>query len=159
MSSEAEMFNTIVDPETNKEVGLNTAVGQQIIKNYLEAIKNGADSENIVSTKKFYSSSNKTSDSTNYERAAKKLSHEQFDLKDLVKYKYCADPTSLVLKNSKIVWIKRSSGKYQLGITANCTNDNLDIYFNNGDDKIGYKKGLDKKDVYPTTAKLSKLIK
>ena len=34
MASEAAMFNTITDPETDKVVELNSAIGQQIIKNW-----------------------------------------------------------------------------------------------------------------------------
>ena len=40
-----ENFQVIVDPETNKAVPIQSAVGQQVIKNYIECIKNGPDSE------------------------------------------------------------------------------------------------------------------
>ena len=49
-----ENFQVIVDPETNKAVPIQSAVGQQVIKNYIECIKNGPDSKNIISTKMFY---------------------------------------------------------------------------------------------------------
>merc|ERR1711871_1513602 len=49
-------FDEIYDPEMNCKVGVNTRCGQQIIKNYLECLKNGPDSENIISTKMFYKS-------------------------------------------------------------------------------------------------------
>ena len=51
---EEDAFDTIYDPEMKTNVPLNTAVGQQIVRNYLECLKNGADSKNIVSTKMFY---------------------------------------------------------------------------------------------------------
>ena len=47
-------FNTIIDPETNKEVPIKSAVGKQVIKNYLTCLKEGPESNNIVSTKMFY---------------------------------------------------------------------------------------------------------
>ena len=49
-----ESFDKIIDPETNMNVPVESAVGQQVIKNYLECLKNGPDSPNIVSTKIFY---------------------------------------------------------------------------------------------------------
>ena len=33
-----EGFGTIVDPETNQNVPVQSAVGQQVIKNYLELL-------------------------------------------------------------------------------------------------------------------------
>ena len=53
-NAQSDAFGHIYDPEMNKNVPINTAVGQQIIKNYLECLKNGPESENIVSTKMFY---------------------------------------------------------------------------------------------------------
>lgn len=49
-----ERFRIIIDPETNREVELTSEIGTQIMKNYLEALKNGADSVNIVSTRMMY---------------------------------------------------------------------------------------------------------
>lgn len=49
-----EGFNRITDPETEMEIDTTTAHGKQIIKNYLNAIKYGPDSDKIVSTKMFY---------------------------------------------------------------------------------------------------------
>tara|TARA_B100001093_G_C26255632_1_gene770447 strand:+ start:192 stop:500 length:309 start_codon:yes stop_codon:yes gene_type:complete len=49
-----ENFQVIVDPETNKAVPIQSAIGQQVIKNYIECIKNGPDSKNIISTSIFY---------------------------------------------------------------------------------------------------------
>ena len=52
--NDSDAFDMIYDPEMKTNVPLDTAVGQQIIKNYLECLKNGPDSKNIVSTKMFY---------------------------------------------------------------------------------------------------------
>ena len=41
-------FHVIIDPETNREVPLQSAIGTQIIRNYLECLKNGPESENIT---------------------------------------------------------------------------------------------------------------
>ena len=163
------MFTKITDPETNNEVSLNSAIGQQIIRNYIEAIKHGADSKNIISTRKFYAKEPRKSSSkknimneseSSYERGAKKLTSKQFDSEELLKNKYCGNPTdSWNVRSNKIVWTQRSSGKWQLGIIGDCNNNKLDIYFNNGEGKIGCKKGLSQKDLLPTTARLSNLLK
>ena len=47
-------FGQIVDPETNKSVQIQSSIGQQVVKNYLECLKNGPESKNIVSTRMFY---------------------------------------------------------------------------------------------------------
>ena len=47
-------FNEIIDPETGTKVPINSIIGTQIIKNYLECLKNGPESENIISTKMLY---------------------------------------------------------------------------------------------------------
>ena len=61
-------FDKIIDPETNMNVPVESKVGQQVIKNYLECLKNGPDSDKIVSTKMYYrpkkSSSSKTESSS-----------------------------------------------------------------------------------------------
>ena len=163
MSSEKEIFGTIVDPETDKEVGLNTEIGKQIIQNYIEAVKNGVDSENIISTKKFYSNelnkNNTKKSEIDYEKYARRLTSQQFSIEELVNLKYCGDPSSeWNVREKKIVWTRRSSGKWQLGIIGKCNLNELDIYFNNGDSKIGFKKGLKIKDLLPTTARMSKLL-
>ena len=54
---EEDDFNDIVDPETNRTVPITSAIGQQVVKNYIECLKNGPDSVNIVSTKMFYKQS------------------------------------------------------------------------------------------------------
>ena len=53
-----ESFDTIIDPETNHPVPVESKVGQQVVNNYLECLKNGPDSPNIVSTKVFYRKKN-----------------------------------------------------------------------------------------------------
>ncbi len=58
LEQEDDAFDTIYDPEMKTNVPLNTAVGQQIVRNYLECLKTGADSKNIVSTKMFYKPKN-----------------------------------------------------------------------------------------------------
>ena len=47
-------FGQIVDPETNKSVKIQSSIGQQVVKNYLECLRNGPKSKNIVSTRMFY---------------------------------------------------------------------------------------------------------
>jgi hypothetical protein len=54
MEENYESFDKIIDPETNMNVPVESKVGQQVIKNYLECLKNGPDSSNIVSTKMYY---------------------------------------------------------------------------------------------------------
>lgn len=49
-----DKFDLIHDPELNKNVNVNSEHGRQVIKNYLIAIQEGADSANIVSTKMLY---------------------------------------------------------------------------------------------------------
>jgi hypothetical protein len=53
-------FSQIYDPEMKCNIGVDTQCGQQIIKNYLECLKNGPDSKNIISTKMFYKSDTKS---------------------------------------------------------------------------------------------------
>ena len=69
MEGGEQEFDKIIDPETNMNVPVESKVGQQVIKNYLECLKNGPDSSNIVSTKMYYrpkkSSSSKTGSSSN----------------------------------------------------------------------------------------------
>lgn len=55
-----EGFDKIIDPETNKAVPIESAVGQQVIKNYL-TIMNGGSEDDLISTKKYYKSSSKPS--------------------------------------------------------------------------------------------------
>lgn len=60
-----EGFNMITDPETDMPIDTKTAHGKQIIKNYLNAIKFGPDSDKIVSTKMFYKQKGSSSKSKN----------------------------------------------------------------------------------------------
>lgn len=46
-------FEEIVDPETNRLVPIDSAVGQQVVKNYL-TVMSGGNEEDLISTKKFY---------------------------------------------------------------------------------------------------------
>lgn len=55
-----EGFDKIIDPETNKAVPIESAVGQQVIKNYL-TIMNGGSEDDLISTKKYYKSSSTSS--------------------------------------------------------------------------------------------------
>ena len=57
-------FDKIIDPETNMNVPVESKVGQQVIKNYLECLKNGPDSDKIVSTKMYYKPKKSTSSKT-----------------------------------------------------------------------------------------------
>ena len=49
-----DTFDYIIDPATNKNVGINSAVGRQVIRNYIETLKYGSDSPNILDTTMFY---------------------------------------------------------------------------------------------------------
>ena len=53
-------FDQIVDPETNRLVPIDSAVGQQVVKNYLTVMSGGSE-EDLVSTKKFYKDSSTSS--------------------------------------------------------------------------------------------------
>ena len=53
-NNKSQEFGYITDPETQKAINTKTAHGKQIIKNYLNAIKYGADSKKIVSTQMYY---------------------------------------------------------------------------------------------------------
>ena len=152
---EEECFTHIIDPETNKNVLLESAVGQQVIKNYIECLRNGPDSENILSTKMFYSLDNtetevKTNSIENIFEYAKNLECTQFsgkELKDIIKGSRKKTP----MKGNK-VWIRRSSGKWQRAVIAVVSlDDNEDtkcnVCFKTNDGKIASKKGLDISDI------------
>tara|TARA_Y100000385_G_scaffold132494_1_gene137722 strand:+ start:1214 stop:1609 length:396 start_codon:yes stop_codon:yes gene_type:complete len=49
-----ESFSQIIDPETDQVIDTSTSHGKLIIKNYLNAIKYGPETDKIVSTKMFY---------------------------------------------------------------------------------------------------------
>ena len=161
-----EGFGTIVDPETNQNVPVQSAVGQQVIKNYLECLKNGPDSKNILSTKMFYKSNsekpvvkNNVSSSIKkidlYENT-KRLTSKQFDY-NVLDQKQFYNKTSNALPNvNDIVWIKRSNGKWQLANVSNVSKNGVEVYFNNGSGKIGSKKGLGNSDILSVSAKVQK---
>lgn len=160
-----ENFGTIVDPETNQNVPVQSAVGQQVIKNYLECLKHGPDSKNILSTKMFYknksTSNSNEKQSTNlskidlYERA-KKLSNKQFEHSYMTQNKFYKKNSSNINLND-IIWIKRSNGKWQLANVAKKDNNKLDVYFNNGKGQIGVKKGLKIGDILVVSSKINSM--
>jgi len=164
-----EGFGTIVDPETNTNVLVQSAVGQQVIKNYLECLKNGPDSQNILSTKMFYKRKptqqpksrnqklNHNSSSNNkysfYEKA-KKLTSKQFNYDYLKQRDFCKNNSMNQPVINDIIWIKRSNGKWQLSNVINVKNNELEVYFNNGEGKIGTKKGLKSRDILHVSNKV-----
>lgn len=79
MEGGEQEFDKIIDPETNMNVPVESKVGQQVIKNYLECLKNGPDSSNIVSTKMYYrpkkSASSKTGSSSKSHTGGGSKSH------------------------------------------------------------------------------------
>ena len=154
---EEELFTKIIDPETNKQVLLESAVGQQVIKNYIECLRNGPESDNIISTKMFYQQPEKTTPSDkglsieNIYEYAKNLDSAQYggrELKSRIKGSHKKTPQ----KGNK-VWIRRSSGKWQRAVISAVIldDDGLDakcnIYFNAGNNNIGSKKNLDIDDI------------
>ena len=147
-------FGFIIDPETNKQVPIKSAIGTQIIKNYLECMKNGPESNKIISTKMFYKPKSKTaktqSSSSNnvaYE-LAKKLSISQYSLDKI----YNKEKQNLknIKKGSKI-WLKRSSGKWQRAIVYEAYKKNndyfLNAYLNTEGGKVASKKDLPLKSI------------
>ena len=152
-----EMFNVITDPETGVAVKLNSELGNLILKNYIESLTNGADSRNIISTKNFYQQ--EESDNNRIEKTTKKLSCEQYEIDDIIQHKMCSKPKQgwKPAKN-KIIWTKRSSGLWQLGLVGDIGDDKIDVYFNDNNLKIGVKKGLKFKDVLPTTGSIKHLL-
>ena len=63
-------FDQIVDPETNRLVPIDSAVGQQVVKNYLTVMSGGSE-EDLVSTKKFYKDSSTSSGASKRPSSAK----------------------------------------------------------------------------------------
>ena len=150
-----EMFDIITDPETGVAVELNSELGNLILKNYIESLTNGPDSKNIISTKNFYK---QESDNNRIEKTTKKLSCEQFEIEKLIEHKLCSKPKiGWKPTKNKIIWTKRSSGKWQLGLIGDICDDKIDVYFNDNK-KIGIKKGLKFKDVLPTTGSIKELL-
>ena len=157
---EEEIFTHIVDPETNKNVLLESAVGQQVIKNYIECLKNGPESESIVSTKMFYEPKQKVSTKPlnknelsieNIYEYTKSLDSKQYtgrELKKIIKGSHKKTPE----KGNK-VWIRRSTGKWQRAVISSIILDESSeeikctVYFNTKDNKIASKKGLDIDDI------------
>ena len=172
-----ESFGEIIDPETNRSVPVESAVGKQVIKNYLECLKNGPESKNILSTKMFYKnrapaetpvaknvtpSSRKEESSTSggltvYEKA-KKLTSKQFEYDYLTQRDFYQKGSGERPSVNDVLWIKRSNGKWQLANVAKVGERGLEVYFNNGEGKIGVKKGLGSRDVLDVSAKVKKLF-
>lgn len=138
-----ENFKFIVDPETNKSVPINSVIGTQIVKNYLECIKNGPDSNKIVSTKRFYKKKStpavpkfnndgggKTSKqsgnpSGNPSGSSTKTSDKSKSLYSKAQELSCDQIERDAIKRNKncsklrigsLCWIRRSSGKWQKSI-------------------------------------------
>ena len=150
---EEECFTHIIDPETNKNVLLESAVGQQVIKNYIECLKNGPESNSIISTKMFYNiddAKNIPSSIENIFDYARNLDNSEYTGKEL-KEKIKGSHKKTPLKGNK-VWIRRSSGNWQRAVISKVTLDNnedtkCDVCFRTQRDKIASKKGLDIGDI------------
>mgnify|MGYP000858256439 CR=1 FL=1 len=162
-----ENFKFIVDPETNKSVPINSVIGTQIVKNYLECIKNGPDSNKIVSTKRFYKKKStpsvpkfsggasesqsskpkpeKTKSKSLYSKA-QELSCEQIERDAIKRNKNCSK-----LRIGSHCWIRRSSGKWQKSIIYEAYKQKdhyyLNIYLNAGGGNVGSKKDVPLKDI------------
>tara|TARA_B110000977_G_scaffold48820_1_gene66323 strand:+ start:548 stop:1090 length:543 start_codon:yes stop_codon:yes gene_type:complete len=164
-----ESFNYIIDPETNKNVLLESAIGQQVLKNYIEAVENGPDSKNIISTKMFYESTtindtvndindDEQNNETNLENLsveniynyAKGIENQQFTGKEL-KAKLRGLHKKAPIKGNK-VWIRRSNGKWQRAVLSEIIIDDdedtkCSVYFRTQNDKVASKRGLDIEDI------------
>jgi len=147
-----ENFSNIIDPETNQEVSLESQIGMQVIKNYIECLKNGPNSENIISTKMFYAeeaveeeiSVNNPIENV-YERA-KTLETIQIGGSELKKR--IQNLTRKTPVKGNLVWIQRSSGKWQRGIISdvllgNNGDPSFNVYFRTDSGKVASKKNLD----------------
>ena len=150
MEAIAEDFNTIYDPETNKAVPLNSAIGTQIIKNYLECLKNGPDSKNIISTKMFYkprSKKNVKKKQDPYE-LAKLLSVDKHNLNDIFNEER---QKRWKPKVNDTVFVQRSNGDWQQGILYELykkdTTQLANVYLNTSNGKVGAKKAIPTKNL------------
>ena len=158
INSSTEDFKQIIDPETNKLVPVQSAIGTQIIKNYLECIKNGPESKNIISTRMFYKKKTQPSSSKGgslvtksktelsvYDMA-KKLSNEQVDQNKINN----KNNVKSIKKGSKI-WVQRSNGKWQRALVYEAYKKNneyfVNAYLNAGNNRIGSKKNLSLKSI------------
>jgi len=152
-------FSHIVDPETNKNVPLESSVGRQIIENYMECLRNGPDSENILSTKMFYDEETNNADvididiSINNEleqdeiyEISKTLLQEQYTSEELKIKLNVAEKQDPLIGNK--VWIRRSNGRWQKGLISAILLDEtnvtkFNVYFKTSDDQIASKKNMD----------------
>lgn len=155
MSEQEDEFNTIIDPETNKEVPLQSAIGTQIIKNYLECLKNGPESKNIVSTKMMYKntpassskSSEKVLEEKKWQMKAEKISTNQYDKEKI--YDKEKQRGKRLTKGS-LIWVQRSNKKWQQAIiyeTCKKGNSYFVNTFINCNGKVGRKKNIGIKDI------------
>ena len=158
VEDEDNLFTKIIDPETNHQVLLESAVGQQVIKNYIECLRNGPESENIISTKMFYKKPKQSNVNNakglsieNIYEYAKNLDVVQYsgrELKQMIKGAHRKTPE----KGNK-VWIRRSSGKWQRAVISSVILDQegqdakCNVYFNADNNNIGSKKNLDIDDI------------
>jgi len=146
-------FNEIIDPETNKTISVNSSVGKQVLKNYIECLKNGPDSENIISTKMYYkeSSSRKSSNSSSKKLSiqdiynkAKVLSSKQYSQGEINSRIY--NKKWIKPRVGKKIYIQRSNKKWQRAIIFNIKKSSdeqsYDVLFNSGSGNVGTKKGL-----------------
>lgn len=150
MEAIAEDFNTIYDPETNKAVPLNSAIGTQIIKNYLECLKNGPDSKNIISTKMFYKPRSKKTVKKKQDpyELAKLLSVDKHNLNDIFNEEL---QKQWKPKVNDAVFVQRSNGDWQQGILYELyKKDNTqlaNVYLNTANGKVGAKKAIPTKNL------------
>ena len=150
-------FNEIIDPETNKTISVNSAVGKQVLKNYIECLRNGPDSENIISTKMYYkeSSSRKSSNSSSNNSSnkpsiqdiynkAKVLSSKQYSQGEINSRIY--NKKWIKPRVGKKIYIQRSNKKWQRAIIFNIKKSSdeqsYDVLFNSGSGNVGTKKAL-----------------
>ena len=152
-------FSHIVDPETNKNVPLESSVGRQIIENYIECLRNGPDSENILSTKMFYDEETNNAEVLDIDtpvndeleqeeiyELSKKLSITQHTSEELKVQLNTSQKQEPLIGNK--VWIRRSNGKWQRAIISailldETNNTKFNVYFRTDDNQIGSKKLLD----------------
>lgn len=125
-----DSFNTIIDPETNMEVSIESRVGEQVIKNYIECLKNGPDSVNIVSTKMFYKNEKKGRAVKGIcQICAKKVYSDEERIKKLGKY--CHEKCNNLPTDTKIVNPKpkqEGSGSGSGSIKGKCGGCRKNVY-------------------------------
>ena len=164
MNLDENEFSQIIDPETNQTISINSSVGKQVLKNYIECLRNGPESENIISTKMYYNQKKK--------KKKKKLSGgsseplPQLSINDLYNNSklLSSKQYSQEQVNSKIynkewirpkvgrkIYIQRSNKQWQRAIIFNINKssdeNSYDVLFNSGGGNVGTKKKLLNKNV------------